>query len=169
VLSEIFSTYYLINIVHNDYRNPDPLAIFKPFLGTDKQASDTKRHTRFLLLLLIQETTTQATTTTTKSASRNSSISSSFNINAHRDVKPENMLLDRNGNLKLADFGLAALFSYQGKEKKLVEACGSAPYAAPELALGVPYRAQPIDVWSAGIVLFTILVGSEHTLFKLFR
>lgn len=43
------------------------------------------------------------------------------------------MLLDDSGNLKLADFGLAELFRYQGKEKKLKEACGSAPYAAPEV------------------------------------
>lgn len=71
------------------------------------------------------------------------------------------MLLDFEGNLKLADFGLAELFRYQGREKKLVEACGSAPYAAPELALGTAYRAEPIDVWSAGVVLFTLLVGSK--------
>jgi serine/threonine-protein kinase Chk1 len=43
------------------------------------------------------------------------------------------MLLDFEGNLKLADFGLAELFRYQGREKKLLEACGSAPYAAPEV------------------------------------
>lgn len=43
------------------------------------------------------------------------------------------MLLDDSGNLKLADFGLADLYKYQGKEKKLKEACGSAPYAAPEV------------------------------------
>lgn len=46
------------------------------------------------------------------------------------------MLLDDSGNLKLADFGLADLYKYQGKEKKLKEACGSAPYAAPEVRHG---------------------------------
>lgn len=33
VLNEIFNTYYLVNVVHNDYRDPDSLAIFRPFIG----------------------------------------------------------------------------------------------------------------------------------------
>ena len=52
------------------------------------------------------------------------------------------MLLDDSGNLKLADFGLADLYKYQGKEKKLKEACGSAPYAAPEVGLRVEVNFQ---------------------------
>ena len=39
VLNEIFNTYYLVNVVHNDYRDPDSLAIFRPFLGTSNGAS----------------------------------------------------------------------------------------------------------------------------------
>lgn len=54
------------------------------------------------------------------------------------------MLLDDSGNLKLADFGLADLYKYQGKEKKLKEACGSAPYAAPE----VGQKLRPAQVFS---------------------
>jgi serine/threonine protein kinase len=55
------------------------------------------------------------------------------------------MLLDDSGNLKLADFGLADLYKYQGKEKKLKEACGSAPYAAPEVGLKVEVNLSTAD------------------------
>lgn len=84
---------------------------------------------------------------------------------AHRDIKPENLLMDGHGNLKLSDFGLCSVFRLREKERKLNDACGSPPYAAPELAWREPYKAEPIDVWSAGVVLFTLLVGSEsHSL-----
>lgn len=79
---------------------------------------------------------------------------------AHRDLKPENLLLDGMGNLKISDFGLCSVFRLRDKERKLNDACGSPPYAAPELAYRQPYTAEPIDVWSAGVVLFTLLVGS---------
>ena len=51
----------------------------------------------------------------------------------HRDLKPENLLLDGHGNLKLSDFGLCSVFKYKGKERPLNDACGSPPYAAPEV------------------------------------
>lgn len=46
LLGDIFSTYYLVNIVHNDYRNPDPLAIFKPFLDDNAAANGVNGHSR---------------------------------------------------------------------------------------------------------------------------
>lgn len=49
------------------------------------------------------------------------------------DIKPENILLDSHGNLKIADFGLATLFGYKGKYKHTSTICGSPPYVAPEV------------------------------------
>ncbi|KAM0754477.1 kinase-like protein [Meredithblackwellia eburnea MCA 4105] len=78
----------------------------------------------------------------------------------HRDIKPENILLDGRANLKVSDFGLASVWKYKGQERKLTDRCGSAPYAAPELAKPHPYDAPPIDIWSAGVVFFALLVGN---------
>ncbi|KAK0553531.1 Chk1 protein kinase [Tilletia horrida] len=77
----------------------------------------------------------------------------------HRDIKPENLLLDAEGNVKLADFGLCSVYKYKGKEREMHGACGSLPYIAPEMN-GRPYRGEPVDVWSAGVVLFALLVGN---------
>jgi serine/threonine-protein kinase CHEK1 len=86
----------------------------------------------------------------------------------HRDLKPENVLLDADGNLKLADFGMASLFEYQGKRKKVVTLCGSPPYVAPEVltcgshdkSKAVGYDADKADIWSCGVVLFVLLAGN---------
>ena len=78
-----------------------------------------------------------------------------FNI-CHRDLKPENILLDGARNVKLADFGMAAL---QPKGKWLNTSCGSPHYAAPEIILGDPYRGDKADIWSVGIILFAMLNG----------
>jgi serine/threonine protein kinase len=48
------------------------------------------------------------------------------------DIKPENLFLDGDGNLKIGDFGLAALFEHNGKYRTLRNVCGSPPYVAPE-------------------------------------
>lgn len=86
----------------------------------------------------------------------------------HRDIKPENMLLSADGNLKIADFGLATLFEYKGETKLATTFCGSPPYIAPEVIScssrgpikGKGYRPDLVDVWSCGIVLFVLLAGN---------
>lgn len=78
-----------------------------------------------------------------------------FNI-CHRDLKPENLLLDSNRNIKLADFGMAAL---QPEGTWLNTSCGSPHYAAPEVVNGQQYRGDKADIWSTGIILFAMLNG----------
>ena len=86
----------------------------------------------------------------------------------HRDIKPENILLDLDGNLKLADFGMACLFEYNGKKKAASALCGSPPYVAPEVltcgsqqkSKATGYEADKVDIWSCGVVLFVLLAGN---------
>lgn len=79
---------------------------------------------------------------------------------AHRDVKPENLLLDDNGNLKLGDFGLSTLYMHEGKERMLNTPCGSPIYMAPEVIAGGEYNGPAADIWSCGIVLYAMLFGA---------
>eukprot|EP00117_Sycon_ciliatum_P011891 scpid68531/ scgid13168/ Serine/threonine-protein kinase SIK3; Salt-inducible kinase 3; Serine/threonine-protein kinase QSK len=74
----------------------------------------------------------------------------------HRDIKAENVLLDEQLNVKLADFGFSN--HYDGKEK-LKTWCGSPPYAAPELFSGTPYYGPEVDIWSLGVVLYVLVCG----------
>lgn len=75
----------------------------------------------------------------------------------HRDLKAENLLLDHNLNIKLADFG----FSNQFTEGNLLSTfCGSPPYAAPELFLGLKYDGTRADIWSLGVVVYVLVCGS---------
>ena len=77
---------------------------------------------------------------------------------AHRDIKPENILLDENyKNIKVIDFGLSNYFE---NDELLCSSCGSPCYASPEMLSGKPYQGLKTDIWSGGIVLYSMLVGS---------
>lgn len=78
-----------------------------------------------------------------------------FNI-CHRDLKPENILMDRNRNIKIVDFGMAAL---QPTNKWLNTSCGSPHYASPEVIMGKNYHGDKADIWSCGVVLYAMLTG----------
>jgi len=77
-------------------------------------------------------------------------------------LKPENLLLDVAGRLKISDFGLCSVFRHKesGKTRLLTERCGSLPYVAPELNSTNPYQAEPVDIWGVGVILFTLLAGN---------
>jgi len=77
---------------------------------------------------------------------------------AHRDLKPENILLDANNNAKVIDFGVGTEFH---ENQKFNTFCGSFPSIAPEIIAGNEYEAPPVDMWSCGVILYTMITGDS--------
>ncbi|XP_059615059.1 uncharacterized protein LOC132260760 [Phlebotomus argentipes] len=75
----------------------------------------------------------------------------------HRDLKAENVLLDNEMNIKLADFGFSNTFT---DGVPLSTWCGSPPYAAPEVFQGLEYDGPKADIWSLGVVLYVLVCGA---------
>ncbi|KAK9772924.1 putative non-specific serine/threonine protein kinase [Seiridium cardinale] len=74
----------------------------------------------------------------------------------HRDLKIENILIAKTGDIKIIDFGLSNLFAPRGHLKTF---CGSLYFAAPELLQARAYTGPEVDVWSFGIVLYVLVCG----------
>ncbi|KAI9590841.1 kinase-like domain-containing protein [Syncephalis fuscata] len=74
----------------------------------------------------------------------------------HRDLKLENILLDDQLDVKLIDFG----FTREFDQRRMLESyCGSMAYAAPEMISGQRYSGPEADIWSLGVILYTLLCG----------
>ena len=73
----------------------------------------------------------------------------------YRDIKPENILMDENGYLKIADFGMAKILN---QNEKATSFCGTPEYLAPEIITGEGHNAAA-DWWSFGILIYEMLCG----------
>lgn len=81
---------------------------------------------------------------------------------AHRDVKMDNVLLDRQRRIRLADFGMCVAVkrpTSRGRGVASREQCGTSLYMSPELLAHGPYHGQLADVWAAGVLLYCLVTG----------
>lgn len=74
----------------------------------------------------------------------------------HRDIKTENIIVDNYGNIRLIDFGLGNILKTPRGVQ--TDACGSLSYAPPEMLRNLPYTSAA-DIWSTGVVLYSMLAG----------
>lgn len=75
----------------------------------------------------------------------------------HRDLKLGNLFIDGQMRLKVGDFGLASKLSYPTEKRRTI--CGTPNYIAPEILEGKTGHSFEVDVWSTGVIIYTLLVG----------
>jgi len=75
----------------------------------------------------------------------------------HRDIKLDNILLDKEGDIKICDFGVSRVIK---KSQRITEQCGTPAYIAPEIISDKGYSGFGADVWSLGILLYAMVCGT---------
>jgi polo-like kinase 1 len=75
----------------------------------------------------------------------------------HRDLKLGNLFLDADMRIKVGDFGLAA--KLESPDERRMTVCGTPNYIAPELLEGKKGHSFEVDIWSTGVIMYTLLVG----------
>jgi polo-like kinase 1 len=76
----------------------------------------------------------------------------------HRDLKLGNVFLNDKMQPKLGDFGLATKLEFDGERKRTI--CGTPNYIAPEVLEGKAGHSYEVDMWSFGVIVYTLLVGT---------
>uniref|UniRef100_A0A0C9SA08 non-specific serine/threonine protein kinase n=1 Tax=Wollemia nobilis TaxID=56998 RepID=A0A0C9SA08_9CONI len=80
----------------------------------------------------------------------------SHNI-VHGDIKPENLLVDSNGRVKIGDFSVSR--SFEDNNDELRRSPGTPVFTAPECCLGLTYHGKAADVWALGVTLYCMVLG----------
>lgn len=75
----------------------------------------------------------------------------------HRDLKLGNLFLSGQMEIKIGDFGLATKLEFDGEKKRTI--CGTPNYIAPEVLDGKIGHSYEVDIWSLGVICYTLLVG----------
>jgi polo-like kinase 1 len=75
----------------------------------------------------------------------------------HRDLKLGNLFLTDKMELKVGDFGLATKLEFEGERKRTV--CGTPNYIAPEILDGKTGHSYEVDIWSLGVIIYTLIIG----------
>ena len=74
----------------------------------------------------------------------------------HRDLKLDNVMIDRNGKITLIDFGFAITVN---DNSKLTSFCGTPNYMAPEIYQMIMHQGAPLDIWALAVILYKLTVG----------
>ena len=75
----------------------------------------------------------------------------------HRDLKLGNLFLNEKMEIKIGDFGLATKLEFEGERKRTI--CGTPNYIAPEVLEGKQGHSYEVDIWSLGVIIYTLIIG----------